>query len=94
MQEPSPSLARCPFCHVSLCVCLSGTFPRELPSSRHDQGRGRTLTRLVSFIGVKASHFTFVTQVTSLSFERKIFYNKDHQPGRRFAYVFAKEQRF
>lgn len=65
----------------SLCVSewdLSSFY------SRHDQGRGRTLTRLVSFIG---------HHISRSSFERNLVYNKDHQPGRRFAYVFAKEQR-
>ena len=38
IQSRSPSLATCPGCHVCVRVseCLSGTFPRELPSSRHD----------------------------------------------------------
>ncbi|PHT46834.1 hypothetical protein CQW23_15992 [Capsicum baccatum] len=37
-REPILSNVSCPGCHLCLCVRLSGTFPRELSSSRHDQG--------------------------------------------------------
>ncbi|MCD9642713.1 hypothetical protein HAX54_029621 [Datura stramonium] len=38
-QEPILSNVSCPGCDLCLFLFLSETFPRELPSSRHDQGR-------------------------------------------------------